>query len=261
MTTRKASFIFGINPVLEQLRHAPTEVSEIIIATGSLHAALRSIAQEARHLGLSVRRVDRSLLSRISGSSKHQGVAAQIADYAFCPFSDLFREVSLADGRSWVLALDGITDPRNLGALLRTAEGASVRHIMIPEHRAVGITPTVVKSSVGAINYLKISRVTNLHRALVALKEAGFWVVGLDVGAKQVLYGRTYPEKLAIVVGSEGSGIRSLIRRECDLLIGVPMRGKIASLNVAVATGIFLYELVRQEGYDCVTDRTRKNES
>ena len=260
MTARKASFIFGINPVMEQLRHAPGEVSEIIIVTGSLHSALQSILQKARHLGLPVRRVNRLLLTRISGSNKHQGVAAQVADYAFCPFTELLREVSLTEGRCWVLALDGITDPRNLGAVLRTAEGAGVHHIMIPEHRAVGITPTVVKSSVGAVNYLRISRVTNLRRGLAALKEAGCWVMGLDVGAGQVLYGRTYPEKLVVVVGSEGSGIRSLVRRECDLLVSVPMRGKIASLNVAVATGILLYELVRQGTYGYTTDQTQEND-
>jgi 23S rRNA (guanosine2251-2'-O)-methyltransferase len=247
MSERKTSFIFGINPVVEKLRHAPADVHEIMIAAGSFHTALRFIVEQARHLGLPIRSVNRSVLARISGSSKHQGVVAKVAGYEFWPFDALLREASSDSGSTRVLVVDGVTDPRNLGALLRTAEGAGVRHVVIPEHRAAGITPTVAKSSGGAINYLQISRVTNLRRALAELKEGGFWAVGLDVGARQSLYGGSYPRKVAIVVGSEGHGIRSLIRRECDLLVGIPMRGRIASLNVAVATGILLYELIRQE--------------
>jgi 23S rRNA (guanosine2251-2'-O)-methyltransferase len=247
MTERKKIFIFGINPVLEKLRHAPREIYEIMVSEGTSHPVLRSIVAEARRLGLPIRAVENSLLGRISGSTKHQGVVAEIAEYAYQSFGDMLRNLAHAERRTWILALDGVTDPRNFGALLRTAEAAGLQHIVIPTDRAVGVTPLVAKSSVGAVNYLKISRVTNLRRALLTLREHGFWIVGLDTRAKQLIYGQDYPEKLVIVLGSEGSGIRPLIRRECDLLVAVPMRGRIGSLNVGVAAGVFLYELVRQE--------------
>ena len=247
MQKRQSIFVFGINPVLEKLRHAPHEVYEISIAAGSLHPALRSIAGEARAVGLPVRFVEPSLLQRLSASKHHQGVVAEVAEYAFYPFEDALRDLLASRTPSWVLALDGVKDPRNFGALLRTAEGVGIGHVVIPADRAVGVTPAVVKSSVGAVNYLKISRVTNLRRALMTFKKNDFWVVGLDPAATQGVYGRSYPENLVVVLGSEGSGIRPLIRRECDLLVSVPMRGKIGSLNVAVAAGVFFYELLRQQ--------------
>jgi 23S rRNA (guanosine2251-2'-O)-methyltransferase len=247
MQKRKSIFVFGINPVLEKLRHAPGDVYEISIVSGSLHPALRSIALEARALGLPVRFVDYTLLRRLSASRQHQGVVAQVAEYAFYPFEDALRDLLASGNPSWILVLDGVTDPRNFGAMLRTAEAVGIGHVVIPEDRAVGVTPTVVKSSVGAVNYLKISRVTNLRRALLIFKKNGFWVVGLDAAATQGIYGRSYPEKLVVVLGSEGSGIRPLIRRECDVLVSVPMRGRIGSLNVAVAAGVFFYELLRQQ--------------
>jgi 23S rRNA (guanosine2251-2'-O)-methyltransferase len=129
---------------------------------------------------------------------------------------------------------------------LRSAEGAGVHHVVIPKDRSVSVTPVVVKTSAGASNYLKIYRVSNLSRAVQALKEAGCWIAGLDAGAPECIYDRLYPEKLAIILGSEGRGLRPLIRRECDFLASIPMLGQVASLNVAVAGGIFLYELVRQ---------------
>jgi len=244
---RQSIFVFGINPVWEKLRHAPHEVHEISIVAGSLRPALRSIAREARAMGLPVHFVEPSFLQRLAASKHHQGVVAEVAEYAFYPLEAALRDLLAARTPRWVLALDGVKDPRNFGALLRTAEGVGIGYVVIPEDRAVGVTPAVVKSSVGAVNYLKISRVTNLRRALMAFKDNSFWVVGLDPGGTQGIYGRNYPENLVIVLGSEGSGIRPLIRRECDLLVSVPMRGKIGSLNVAVAAGVFLYELLRQK--------------
>lgn len=247
MLKRQSMFVFGINPVWEKLRQAPHEVYEISITAGSHHAALRSIAAEARAVGLPVRFVEPSFLQRLCASKHHQGVVAEVAEYAFYPLEDALRDLLASPTPRWVLTLDGVKDPRNFGALLRTAEGVGIGHVVIPEDRAVGVTPAVVKSSVGAVNYLKISRVTNLRRALTTFKKNDFWVVGLDAAATQGLYGRSYPENLVVILGSEGSGIRPLIRRECDLLVSVPMRGTIGSLNVAVAAGVFFYELLRQQ--------------
>jgi 23S rRNA (guanosine2251-2'-O)-methyltransferase len=249
VTARKAIFIFGVNPVAERLRHAPAEVYEVLVAAGTSHNALRAIAREAERFGLPVRFVDSALLSRLSASGKHQGVVAKVADYAYYRLQDVLQDLLVPGAPDWILALDGVTDPRNLGALLRTAEGVGIRHVVIPKDRAVGVTPAVEKSAVGAVSHLRICRVTNLQRALIALKEHGFWVVGLDTDAPQVIYGQTYPEKLVIVLGAEGAGLRPLIRRECDLLVSIPMRGQIDSLNVAVAAGVFLYEVLRQQDF------------
>jgi 23S rRNA (guanosine2251-2'-O)-methyltransferase len=144
--------------------------------------------------------------------------------------------------------LDGITDPRNFGAILRTAEAVAVGHIIIPKDRSVRITPVVLKTSAGAVNHLRIYRVTNLRRAIASLKKSGFWIAGLDANAKTSYDTIEYPDKLGIVLGSEGRGLRPLISNECDYLVRIPMKGKISSLNVSVAAAILLYEVSRQHG-------------
>ena len=243
---RKPQFIFGANPVMEKLRSSPGEVHELMIVKGRERSALRSIVDEARRRGLPVRYVDSHALNLLVAGRLHQGVAAVVTPYSYHPFAELLQELSVASPHERILVLDGLTDPGNFGALLRSAEGAGVRHVVIPKDRSVGVTPAAVKSSAGAVHYLKIYRVSNLRRALQGLKEMGCWVVGLDAEAPDGLYDRLYPERVAVVLGSEGSGMRPLIRKECDFLVSIPMLGKIASLNVSVAGGIFLYELVRQ---------------
>lgn len=245
---KKTIFLFGINPVAEKLRSSPQEVFEVLIAPGHQRAALRSIDKEARRRGLPVRYLESKVLDRLVGGRRHQGVVAKAALYSYYPFADLLQDLPSSPGREWILVLDGLTDPRNFGALLRSAEGVGIRHVVIPGDRSVGVTPTVVKTSAGAAHYLKISRVSNLRSAILALKERGYWVVGLDVKAEEGLYSRVYPERLVVVLGAEGTGIRPLIRLECDFLVSIPMQGNIASLNVAVAGGVFLYELLRQGG-------------
>jgi 23S rRNA (guanosine2251-2'-O)-methyltransferase len=247
MKKERKAVIFGINPVREKLRTAPREIHEILLASNSSHPVLRSLVLQARQRGIKVRILESAVLSRVSGTLKHQGIVAEVDEYLYYPFDELLRDISLAQDTSSLLALDGITDPRNLGAVLRTAEGAGLKHVVIPTDRAAGLGALVAKSSAGADNYLKISRVTNLRRALITFKEHGFWVVGLDSNAGQPMYELAYPEKLVVVLGSEGTGMRPLIKRECDLIVTVPMLGDIGSLNVSVAAGIFLYELVRRK--------------
>ena len=243
----KSLFCFGVNPVAEKLRSAPSEIFEIIMAKkGQLRAALRAIEEQARRHGLPLRYVDAEILDRLAQNGKHQGVAARVLSYPYRSLSNLEQEAGAEPGADSILCLDGITDPRNLGALLRSAEGAGIRRVVVPKDRSVGVTPTVVSASAGAVHYLTIYRVANLRGALLALKKKGYWVVGLDSGARETLYNRDYPERLVAVLGGEGSGIRPLIKSECDFLVSIPMRGKIASLNVSVAGGIFLYELLRR---------------
>ena len=166
--------------------------------------------------------------------------------YRYQPFEDLLQRVATASAPSQILVLDGLTDPRNLGALLRTAEAVGVDHVVIPKDRSAQVTPLVVKASAGAAHYLKISQVTNLRRAMCALKDKGFWAVGLDGQSPECIYDKDLPSRLLIVLGGEGTGLRPVTQRECDFLVSIPMLGKIASLNVAVAGAVFLYELVRQ---------------
>ena len=243
---RKPLVIFGVNPVMEKLRSSPEQVFELMIANRRERAALSSIIEEARRRRLPVRYVDSNVLNLLAAGRLHQGVVATIAPYSYRPFAELLQQLSSAPAQERILVLDGLTDPGNFGALLRCAEGAGVRNVVTPKDRSVGVTPAVVKSSAGAAHYLKIYRVSNLRRALQTLKEAGCWIVGLDADASDSVYDRLYPERVAVVLGSEGSGMRPLIRRECDFLVSIPMLGKVASLNVSVAGGIVLYELVRQ---------------
>ena len=238
--------IFGINPVLEILRASPNDVSEILIAEKPARSALSAIADEAKRHGRRVIHAPPSLLNRLTHGQKHQGVIARVAPYRYLEFADLPQSLSSAAGPQWIMILDGLTDPRNFGALLRTAEAVGIQNIVIPKDRSVDVTPTVVKASAGAIYHLKIYKATNLRRAVLTLKEHGFWVVGLDRHSEVGINDPLYPEKLGIVLGSEGKGIRPLVLRECDFVVSIPMLGKIASLNVGVAGAVFLYEILRQ---------------
>ena len=238
--------LFGVHPVLEKLEASPEEVLEVLLPDGPRRPALRSIEEKARRLGRPLRYVSPGVLDRLVDGRRHQGVVAKVAAFSYHDFSDLLRSLPSGPWSDWILALDGLTDPHNFGALLRCAEAVGIRHVLIGKDRSVGVTPVVVKSSAGAVHHLAIYQVTNLWRALSALKEKGYWLVGLDEAAKEDIYVRSYPERLVVVLGAEGAGIRRLIRQECDFLVTIPMRGKITSLNVAVAGGVFLYELLRQ---------------
>jgi len=247
LSERNLSFLFGVHPVLEKLKGSSQEVVEILLAKGSKGRALRSIEEEARRRGVAVGYVDQAALTRLIGGKNHQGVVAKVPITDYSEFAELLARVSRSEGHSWILALDGVTDPQNLGSLIRTAEGMGVHHLVLPKDRSVGMTPTVVKTSAGAAPFVKVYRVTNLRRALLDLKERGHWIVGLEAGAEEEIGQRVYPEKLVIVLGNEGAGIRPLVRAECDYMVSIPMSGRIASLNVAVSGGMFLYELVRQK--------------
>jgi 23S rRNA (guanosine2251-2'-O)-methyltransferase len=238
--------VIGINPILEKLKASPEEISEILLVRGPLRPILRSLETDAQKLQIKIQFVDAKELDYLAQGQSHQGAIARVRPYSYVPFSDLERNVASESGPSRVLILDGITDPRNFGAILRTAEAVAVGHIIIPKDRSVRITPSVVKASAGAVHHLRIYRVTNLWRAIASLKNAGFWMVGLDAKATESYDSKEYPDKLGIVLGSEGRGLRPLISKECDYLVRIPMKGKISSLNVSVAAAILLYEVLRQ---------------
>lgn len=241
------NIIFGINPVLEKLKASTGDILEILITENAGRAPLREISQQATRLGLALVHVHPKTLDRLVGGQRHQGVIARVGGYAYLPFDDLLKEVSTSSSAQRILVLDGLTDPRNFGALLRTAEAVRVSYVIIPKDRSVGVTPVVVKASAGAVHHVKISKVTNLRRALSEIKEYGFWTVGLDGNSTETIYDKIFPTRLAIVLGSEGAGVRPVNLRECDFAVSIPMLGKVASLNVAVAGAVFLYELLRQD--------------
>lgn len=239
--------LFGINAIHETIVAAPQSVREIFVSENAKHGRLHSLVVEARRLGLRVSFSSARELDRLAQGQRHQGVVAVVEAYVYPPFEGLLHRIVNAEVGEWILILDGIVDPRNFGALLRTAEAAGVKHVVIPKDRSVEVTPLVVKASAGAAHHLNIYKVTNLRRALQQLKQSGYWTLGLAVGAKECLFDRVYPDKIAIVLGSEATGVRPINLRECDFLVSIPMFGKVASLNVGVAGAICLFEMVRQK--------------
>lgn len=243
----KQNLIFGVNAVLEKLRASPQDVIEIMLSDVSDRPALRQIDEQAARLRVRIVAASSTQLDQFVGGQRHQGVVALIEGYRYLPFAELLEQVAAPSRGDRILILDGITDPRNFGALLRTADGAGVRYIVIPKDRSVEATAVAVKASAGAAYHVKIAKVTNLRRAIMDLKKLDYWIVGLDAGGPESIYDRSYPSRLGIVLGSEGKGVRPVILRECDFLVSIPMLGKIASLNVSVAGAVLLYELVRQQ--------------
>jgi len=243
---KSQNIVFGVNPILEKLKASADDISELLISNGSDRSALQLIRREAGRHGLRILSVDSKRLDQLAEGHRHQGVVAIVEPYRYSAFADLLQGISTSTNSEWILILDGLTDPRNFGALLRTAEAVGVRHIVIPKDRSVAVTPIVVKASAGAAHHVKIVKVTNLRRTIGILKEYGYWIVGLDAQSRESVYDRQYPSKLALVLGSEGRGVRPVNLRECDFLVSIPMLGKVGSLNVAVAGAVFLYELLRQ---------------
>lgn len=238
--------LIGINPIIEKLKTSPEEISLILLARGNLRPILKLIQSDAQRLKITINYLKAKELDHLAQGGSHQGVLARVRAYPYASFSQLDEIIASELSPDRILILDGITDPRNFGAILRTAEAVGVRHIIIPKDRSAGITPVVYKASAGAISHLRVYRVTNLRRAISSLKAKGFWIVGLDADAKQDYASQQYPKKLGIVLGSEGRGIRPLISNECDYLVRIPMKGKISSLNVSVAGAVLLYEVLRQ---------------
>jgi 23S rRNA (guanosine2251-2'-O)-methyltransferase len=254
----RPTVIFGINAILEKLRASPDEIAEILISSGAAASALQSQAARA---GVRLAHVPKALLDGLAPGGRHQGAVARVAPFRYASFDALLEHCgsSEAPARERILFLDGITDPQNLGALLRSADGAGIGHVVIPKDRSATITPAALKASAGAAHHLAIYRITNLVRALEELKHRGYWIVGLDGRAQTSIYDRAYPDRVGIVLGSEGSGIRPLVRQHCDFLASIPMLGRVESLNVAVAGAIFLYELLRrQRGGNIDNDHTKR---
>ncbi len=234
----------GIHPVREALR-AGRPIDRILIAKGSTGPKIQEIIDLAKERQVQLRQDDRGTLDRAAGKVPHQGVVAFHSSLTsqYANFDDLIR------GKGLIVVLDGVEDPHNLGAVVRTAHAAGAAGIVIPERRAVGITETVAKASAGALVHLPIARVVNIGRAIEDLKEAGYWIYGLDERGEHLYDQVDITSPVAIVMGGEGHGLHDIVKKKCDFLVRIPMAGAIASLNVSVATGVMLFEFRRRMGH------------
>lgn len=235
--------LYGRNAVLEALR-AGRDIRRVMVATGAHGEVITDIVDTARGRKISLQSVDRRRLDDMA--TNHQGVIAEVAPFVYASLEEVIEATRDTEAPPLVLVLDVLQDPQNLGSLLRTAAAAGAQGAVILEHRAVGVTPAVMKTASGAIEKLKIAQVGNISHAIDALKEAGLWAIGLDARADQSYDQADLNRPLALVVGGEGKGIRPLVRQHCDVVLSLPMPGEIESLNAAVAGSIVIYEALRQ---------------
>ncbi|HAA89238.1 MAG TPA: 23S rRNA (guanosine(2251)-2'-O)-methyltransferase RlmB [Peptococcaceae bacterium] len=236
--------IWGRNPVLEALK-AGTPVNKVIMARGT-RGSMRQILELARQRGVPVQVVEKKVLDALVPGGKHQGVAASTSPKPYVPVEEIFQVAKERQEDPLILALAGWEDPQNFGGVLRSAEATGVHGVIIPAHRAVPLTGAVARVSAGAVEYVPVSRVTNLKHTLLKLKEVGLWVVGADPKAELCYFDADLTGPLVLVVGGEGKGMSPSLTRVCDLLVRIPMCGKINSLNAAVAASLILYEVLRQ---------------
>jgi 23S rRNA (guanosine2251-2'-O)-methyltransferase len=234
--------------VLEALR-ARRRVHRVLVAQGPQDPALIQVLDQARRVGVPVETTSRRRLDELTRSANHQGVAALVAPRQYAELDEVLARAEAREEEPLLLALDAIQDVQNLGALLRTAEAVGVHGAILLEHRSAGLTPAVDKTSAGAVEFLPVARVTNLTRTLDDLKKRGVWCIGLDAKAETTYDKANLTGPLALVVGNEAKGISRLVREHCDLLIRLPMRGHLASLNAAAAGSVALYEIWRQRGF------------
>ncbi|HMG32305.1 MAG TPA: 23S rRNA (guanosine(2251)-2'-O)-methyltransferase RlmB [Blastocatellia bacterium] len=237
--------VYGVLPVLEALRAKGRSIERVIIAAGAKHERLQEVMDAARALRVPVRREPRVLLDRLARNANHQGVIALTSASTYADPDDLLQNVK---SNSLFVLLDGVEDPHNLGAVIRTAECAGASAVVVPERRAAHVTDAVAKTSAGAVEYLPVAKVTNLGSFIEELKKAKVWVVGVESSGELDYTGFDYSGPIALVFGSEGSGLHRLVRERCDAIVSIAMRGRIGSLNVSVAVGVVLFEVLRQRG-------------
>ncbi|HUA33670.1 MAG TPA: 23S rRNA (guanosine(2251)-2'-O)-methyltransferase RlmB [Candidatus Binataceae bacterium] len=233
--------VYGVEPIRELIAAAPQVVRALFVRRDEERRFAEQI-ERVRAAGGRIEMVEAERLAQIAGTeARHQGIAAMMREFEYAAVEDL-----IAAQADPLVLVDGVTDPRNLGALMRSAEGAGVNAIVLAKDRTVGITPAAVKSSAGAWIHLKIARCGNVARTLEEFKEAGYWIAALAPGGETSIYNLDTTRKLVVVVGSEGSGIRDIVRKNSDFIVSIPMRGRVGSLNVSVASALALYEISRR---------------
>lgn len=235
----------GRNSVLELL-DSDRDINKIFIERGEKHGSINKIIAKAREKKVVIVEVDRQKLNKMAQTENHQGVIAIVPPFNYCEVKDILDEAYRKNEKPFILILDGIEDPHNLGAIIRTAETAGVHGIIIPKRRACNVNSTVYKVASGAVEHMKIARVNNLNDEIKYLKDNDVWVHGTAVEASKYYYEENLTGAIAIVIGNEGKGMSNLVKENCDVLLKIPMKGKISSLNASVSAGIVMYEVVKQ---------------
>jgi 23S rRNA (guanosine2251-2'-O)-methyltransferase len=235
----------GINSVAEALR-GQRKFHQLYVAKERHNPRIEDILMLAEKKSLPIKLISRAELDRLYPQAPHQGVAAEVEPYVYADLESVMVRASHDGERSILLVLDGIEDPQNLGSIIRTAECAGVNGVILPRHHSVGINPTVVRASAGATEHIAVVQETNLVNTLKALKKAGFWVIGADMAGTQEFFHTQMPYPAVLVIGSEGRGMRRLVKENCDLLVRIPMFGQVNSLNASISAALLIYELVRQ---------------
>ena len=238
----KENIIVGRNPVTEALRSG-REIDKLMVS--SEEGSMKKILALAKERRIPVMKVEKSAIDRIAEGRAHQGVAAYVSAYAYAELDDIFRIAEERGEDPFIIILDNLEDPHNLGAIMRTAECAGAHGIIIPKRRACGLTEVVAKASAGAIEYMPCVKVTNIAQVIEDLKERGVWVAACDMGGQEY-YKADLKGKLAVVIGSEGFGISRLVKEKCDFVVSMPMVGRITSLNASNAAAVIIYEVRKQ---------------
>lgn len=236
--------IEGRNPVLEAFRSGKT-VDKLFVLDGCQDGPIKTITREARKQDTMIHYVSKERLDQMSETHTHQGVIAVCAAYKYAEVEEILKNARDKGEDPFIFLLDGITDPHNLGAIIRTANLAGAHGVIIPKNRAVGLTATVARTSAGAINYTPVAKVTNLGKTIDELKKEGLWFVCADMGG-EIMYRLNLKGAIGLVIGNEGDGVSRLVREKCDFIASIPMKGNIDSLNASVAAGVLAYEIVRQ---------------
>jgi len=239
--------IEGRNAVLELLE-TDRDINKIFIARGEKHGSINKIITLAKQQKIVIVEAEKSKLDFMSETKNHQGVIAIVPPFNYCEVDDILDEAKERGEEPFILILDGIEDPHNLGSIIRTAETAGVHGIIIPKRRAAAVNATVSKVSCGAVEHMKIARVNNINETIKYLKDNDVWICGTDMDAKNYYYNENLKGSIGIVIGSEGFGMGKLVKENCDFLVKIPMKGKVTSLNASVSAGIIMYEAVKQRG-------------
>ena len=235
----------GRNSVLEILE-SEKDINKIYVTRGEKQGSINKIIGRAKGKGIVLVEVDKSKLDEMSQTGNHQGVIAIVPPFEYCEVKDILDEAKNKNEQPFILILDGIEDPHNLGAIIRTAETAGVHGVIIPKRRAASVNSTVNKVSAGAVEHMKVARVNNINDTIQYLKDNGLWIIGTDGKAENYYYEQDLTGPIALVIGSEGYGMNRLVSENCDILVKIPMMGKITSLNASVSAGIVTYEIVKQ---------------
>lgn len=241
----KGELIFGVNPVKESLQGTRSAYNLYVQISASDHR-VEKIVRLAEERGVPIHRREKIDLTKMCASSHHQGIALEVELFSYADLDDLQTAIAGSGRPGFLLILDGIQDPHNLGALIRSAACAGADGVIIPKDRACGITAAAEKTSAGAIETIPVAMVTNVAHTLETLKKLGYWVYGLDGSARQSVYGHDFSGNVALVVGGEGEGIRQLVRKQCDVVMSIPQYGGVSSLNASVAGGIALFEVAKK---------------